>query len=390
MKIAHLADAHYGLHYDGPEPDSRFKDIVQTMNAVADRIIEEGCTHVVFAGDFFKDAKMYIDRAAIEILAVADWLRRLSDAGLQVIVISGTPSHDSISAYELLVEWHIPRVHIQTKPAMIPLDGAAFCCLPGMTRGNILTQEEHKGKQPEEIHGLMTEKIDEVTQGMRAMAYDQPIKLLVGHLTYAHADAGFDQLAMQHEPLLSRQAVQGFDLVMLGHIHRPQQVGNVFYSGAPERHRFNDEGVQAGFWIHEWVENAFQSSFIETLAREFLTLKLDEVQVARMVKERHLKWLFDQQPVRGKIVRVQYTCSETLHKQVDRRWLEKTLVDAGAYYVSGTQADVERQERARDQEVTQSLDPLMALERWAQEQSIPAAEITELQALASELLVEVW
>jgi DNA repair exonuclease SbcCD nuclease subunit len=65
------------------------------MDWAADRIIHEGCELVLFAGDAFKDARVYIDRATAEIRAFVSWIRKLSSAGIEVVIISGTPSHDA-------------------------------------------------------------------------------------------------------------------------------------------------------------------------------------------------------------------------------------------------------------------------------------------------------
>jgi exonuclease SbcD len=89
MKIAHVADSHWGLGYPGPDAYSRFDDIIRSMDFVADQIIAEHCELVLFAGDAFKDARVFLDRASIEISAFVAWLRKLSKAGIKVVVISG-------------------------------------------------------------------------------------------------------------------------------------------------------------------------------------------------------------------------------------------------------------------------------------------------------------
>ncbi|TYO94540.1 metallophosphoesterase family protein [Desulfallas thermosapovorans] len=101
MKVAHVGDIHWGLNYPGPAPDSRFKDITAAMDWVADRIIEEGCKLVLVAGDLYKDARVFLERASTEIAAAYNWLYKLGSAGIETVVISGTPSHDPVAAYEL-------------------------------------------------------------------------------------------------------------------------------------------------------------------------------------------------------------------------------------------------------------------------------------------------
>lgn len=398
MKIAHIGDIHWGMGYPGPSPDSRFNDITQVMDWTAERIIND-CDLVLVAGDMFKDARVFIDRASIEIKAAADWLRKFADADMPVVVISGTPSHDAISAYHLLREMRIPGVSIMTEPGVVEMNDLSIVCLPGMNRSSLVTQEEYRGLPPHAIHQIMTEKITETCQNLRAQCKGPTV--LLGHLTYDMADKGFEDVLMQHEPVLTREAVDGFDLVCLGHIHRPQRNENVFYCGSPERLSFNDEKITPGFWVHEIITDLpydnIESEFIETPARHYITLTIDETSV-ELFSKNGAGWWWDRDEdgstyyphINEKIVRIHYSCSEEINKQFNRKALEKALYDeGGAFYVAEIKADIQRQERARDQEVTESLGPVEALAKWAEKQGMVPREIAALQRMAGGLLEEV-
>jgi len=116
MRIAAIADIHQGLGFPGPNPFSRFEDINRVLDWTANRIIEEQCQLCFISGDCFKDAKVMLDRASQEISSIVRFLRKLSDADIETIVISGTPSHDAIAAYELIKEMDLPNVRIATQP----------------------------------------------------------------------------------------------------------------------------------------------------------------------------------------------------------------------------------------------------------------------------------
>ncbi|MDO7789132.1 metallophosphoesterase family protein [Desulforamulus aquiferis] len=386
MKIAHVGDIHWGLNYPGPTPEARFQDICRTMDWVADQIINEDCDLVLVAGDAFKDARVFLDRASVEISAFVAWLRKLTAAGIEVIVISGTPSHDAIAAYRLIQEMQLPRVTICTEPEVIHHDFVSIACLPGMNRSGVVTQEEFKGMAPHEIHAMMTERITATCRQMWESCNSPAI--LLGHLTYDMADKGFEDVLMQHEPVLTPEAIESFDLVALGHIHRPQQNGNVFYCGSPERLSFNDEGIDSGFWIHKWDEEVFISEFIDTPARRFRTITWDELLVRNFMKDTEFISSFYER-FDGQIIRLHYSCPDELNKQLDRKRIEKALYDAGAFFVSEIKADIHRQDRARDQEVTESLGPIEALAKWAEQQGISQEEVIELQSMAAGLLEEV-
>lgn len=389
MKLAHVADCHWGLNYPGPHSAARFEDITLTMDWVANRVIEEGCELVLFCGDAFKDARIYIDRATLEISAFVAWLRKVSSCGTEIVVISGTPSHDAISAYRLIDEMKIPGVTVFTSPGIHRTRGLDIACLPGMNRSSFATDEAYQGLAPHVFHQKMTDWITGECTRLRSRCSDQQPAVLMSHLTYDLADTGFEDALLMNEPILTDEAAGLFDLVTLGHIHRPQRAGrNVYYSGAPERHNFGDERTVPGFWIHEWSgdgsEVGFESTFIETPARRFKTIQWSGLEI-----EAWLDGQIDIRDVHDSVVRVHYSCSEELQKRFDRRSLERDLYDAGAFYVHEIKADVERNERARDAEVTDDLSPLSALAHWGKNQGVAKDEIATLQSLTAGLLEEV-
>lgn len=395
MKIAHIGDIHWGLGYPGPTPQSRFEDICRTMDWAADRIIGEECDLVLIAGDMFKDARVFLDRASLEIKAAVDWLRKFSEADIATIVISGTPSHDAIAAYELIKEMRLP-IPIMTEPDFIPMwinDGPInIACLPGMNRSSLVAQEEYRNLPPHQIHQIMTDKITQICHGLLSRCKEEAgsaVNILLSHLTYDLSDKGFEDVLMQHEPALTQEAVNGFDLVCLGHIHRPQQNGNVFYCGSPERLNFNDEKITPGFWIHEinldLAYDNINSLFIETPARHFYTAQWKERDVDRYLQGNGLSGFV----FKDAIVRLHYSCSEELAKLLDRKALERSLYKAEAFFVSEIKADVQRLDRARDQEVTESMGPVEALTKWAEQQGVVTDETIALQSMTANLLEEV-
>lgn len=388
MKIAHIADIHWGLGYQGPTPQARFDDITRVMDWTADRIIAEDCRLVIVAGDMFRKADISLDKASKEIKAAAAWLRKLTAAGLEIVVISGTPIHDPASAYDLLKDYQLPHVSIITQPDQMDVDcfeeGFSLSLLPGMDRSNFAAQEEYRGLPAHVIHQMMTDHITETCQTMLRDSNYSP-SILVGHLTYDLADTGFEDVLMQNEAILPTEAIKGYALVALGHIHRPQQNGTVFYSGSPERLSFNDEKVDAGFWIHDLNDGKFTSQFIQTPARRFVTLQLSEDEIADFVNG-NLYFDNDFCNIRDGIVRIRYSCSEDLNKALNRRTLEKALYDAGAFFVAEIKGDIQRSDRARDEEITESLGPVEAVRKWAENQEISPAEVNELAAMTAQLM----
>lgn len=67
-----------------------------------------------------------------------------------------------------------------------------------------------------------------------------------------NTESGQTQFLTQFEPVITQDMLLAadYDLVALGHIHRPQMINglrNVYYSGAVNAMNFNDEGQDRGF-----------------------------------------------------------------------------------------------------------------------------------------------
>lgn len=393
IKLAHISDCHIGVGYPGPTPFARFQDIEKILDWTADKLIEEKVQIALICGDCFKDAKVMLDRASQEIASIVRFLRRLSDANITTIMISGTPSHDAIPAYDLIDAMSIPRLIIWTKPGINRLRNIA--CLPGLNRAALLTQDEYKGLPPEQVHRIMTYKITQLCVGMAAQMPNDMPKILMAHMTYQGAETGFTDLLMQNEPILTREAVSGFDLVCLGHIHKPQTIdGKVFYSGPVERLSFNEEDVTPGFWVYDIQMNdtgykkqyLIQPQFIETPARRFVTRSFDNCIEAL---EMHGASFFGSgfaDDLKDAIVRIRYSCSEEVAKQLNRKELEKALYQAGCFYVAEIKGEVQRVDRVRDSQVTENLSVGQALDRWCIQQDIEEDERQALGAMTAELL----
>ena len=408
MKIAHTGDIHWGLNYPGPSPDARFKDITNVADFIADRIIEEQCEIVLVAGDLFKDARVFLDRASVEISAAVSWLRKFSEAGIPVVVISGTPSHDAIAAYELIREMRIPRVKICTTPEALTrcwievLDCLSIACLPGINRSTIASKDEYSKLPAHELHQLITNRITELTLSLAAQC-DQEAKILLSHITCAGADKSWEDLLQQQEPVLTKAAIEGagFDLVCLGHLHNAHRVEGLtvptYYSGSPERLRFDEENNTPGFWIHT-LGNTVASRFVETPARRFWTLDLnwkeeDPDAVVEVLSDPIYCLTggedMEKFPGREAICRVRYETTDAQAKLINQAQITRDLYDLCAFYVQGIEAKIQRTTRTRAAGATSELKPSDALQMWGEVNQVEADELAELTTRSQGLEQEV-
>ena len=394
MRIAHIGDTHWGLGYQGPREDSRFQDIDATMTWCAEKIIEKGCDVVLFAGDAFQSSRMYIDRASVEIRAFSRWLRTLSEAEIPVVVISGTPSHDSLPAYEIIRDMQIPGVTVQTTPKIVsPIEGLSVACIPGMNRSMIMRNEDFSGLSVEEIHAEMGKLLRDMALGMRV----QGANVLLTHLTVGGASKGFNDALLLHEPVLPQETLAHYPLSCLGHIHVPQEIplnvefldgdtreakAHAFYCGSPERLSFNDENVQTGFWIHDLGKDKSvrASEFVETTSRRFLTLDHSGEVVE---DEESLFSLEEETAIPGAIVR--FMGQSDRDSMAMRKSIMDKLYALGAFFVSSVTMVSPMDTLSRDQEhgFAEGITPVEAIRKWGEANGLDEETIAELQEYAN-------
>ena len=106
---------------------------------------------------------------------------------------------------------------------------------------------------------MFTDELAKVVLGLKAQCEPGVTSILSTHFTVPDATwraarpRYLHSLSPSSTPTPLKAA--DFDLVALGHIHRPQQLPEagraVFYCGSITGLNFNDEGQPRGFYIHD-------------------------------------------------------------------------------------------------------------------------------------------
>lgn len=401
MRILHTADWHID-EYPGRVQDGenlRRLNIALIINHIVDCAIAQRVQLFLFAGDAFKTKRPpYRD-----ILVVAEAFRRLTEAGIPVVAIPGNhdlPNDGRPGAFEVIEAMRIPGVKIMTRPgiarAVVPGEEIQVACLPSASKSQLLSKDEYKDLGPEQAHQVMSDKLRQIVYGLAAELDPGTPSVLLPHFTTVGCqyDSG-EHVFLAQEPVLSRDLFEPFDLVTLGHIHRAQQIEgtSAYYCGSPERINFNEEHQQKGFYLHRFDQSTreFESRFVETPARQFLTITKELTSVedlepwynelAGKVGEKYL--LLPE--TAGAIVRVRYTAPADVAKAVNHRRITDELMKS-AFWVAGIEALVDRSNRARDEEVTEAMGVTEALTKYLERNEIEDDGLTEL---AGELLADI-
>jgi len=101
MKILHTADWHIGS-FKGPEKEGvnlRSEDTMKCLRSLVETAEKEKPDLVLVSGDIFHQAEIWQGRSHKEVLQAREIILALSRAAGQVIVMRGTPNHDSEEAF---------------------------------------------------------------------------------------------------------------------------------------------------------------------------------------------------------------------------------------------------------------------------------------------------
>ena len=413
IKILHTADWHIGS-YPGPEVDgenARYHDVIRCLNHLVETAAQERPDISIISGDIFHQARVWSDRGLKESRAAIEIIRKLSQIA-PVVVLRGTPNHDSEQQFEMLKTAFVgdDSVSIITQPELVTVhtyggQPVQVAGVPGFDRGEY--RAKHPGLSREEETQVFTDLLAEIVVGLKAQCVSGLPSILSTHYTVpgCNMESGQTALFAQFEPVIYPDTIAGadFDLVALGHIHRPQKLDGLrdaYYSGSITGLNFNDEGQPRGFYIHELVTEfgaweVAASRFVETPYRKFETIRLtqtdiDGINAGAIDDVAYNTWGWRTQPeatMAGSIVRLLYTCSDAANKAFNKALLEKRLYDDGAFWVQEITPEEITASVNRD-ELTGDNSPEENLATYLAEKGVELADAERIVSLARPIISE--
>lgn len=398
MRILHTADWHLGS-FRGPEENGvnlRSQDTIKCLEEMVRVAQEEKPELVLVSGDIFDKAEIGQGRSHREVLQARRIILRFSEVAKYVIIMRGTPNHDSSEAFaELGAHFeHVGNVEVVTVPKVVSVEGFDIAVLPGFDRG--VYRAKFPGLSKEEENEAFTHELSNIVLGLKAQCVPGKKSILMSHYTVpgCNTESGQVMMLTQFEPILPLEALQaaGFDLVALGHIHRPQKVPNLencYYSGAINAMNFNDEGQERGFWIHESTPIGWNHEFYKTPYREFKTVHLDDDDIG-MINAGAYDMVGTQRwrgEIGGKITRVIYNCTYENNKALNTASLEKQLLDDGAFMVKEILPERIGESASRSN-MFGTTAPEANLREYLEEKQYPEEKIQELILKARPVIAE--
>lgn len=395
MKILHTADWHIG-NFPGPEKDGencRLKDTLLCIDELI-RVADQECPDLVLiSGDIFHQARVWSDRGLSETQLAIGKIQALANVA-PVVAMRGTPNHDGEEQFSALSQFfkNAPTrypVFVAMEPDVLniptPHGVAQVATVPGFDRG--FFRARFPGISREDECQIFTENLGKIVLTLRArMDAEGTTKILMAHYMVpgCNMESGQAQFFSGVDPIILPETIDGaqYDLIALGHIHRPQQLEtcrNAFYSGAVNALNFNDEGQDRGFYLHDTETG--EHTFFPTPYRRFLTYDWTDCEITAIlngdiddVAYHNWKWKVDQPAIiDGAVVRVLYECSAEKDKAFNRALVERRLYEDGAFWVAGISpsnitADVSRKELSEQSAPEANLREYLELKAFSEDE----------------------
>lgn len=245
LRILHSADWHLGRRF---ERNSLEDDQKAFLRWLCQTVTEESVDLVVIAGDVF-------DRALASEEAVAlldDGLDGLLQCGTKVVMIPG--NHDSArrlgfaAKRQAAAGIHVVSADEQAcRPRVIECANGAICvaAIPFLDPHSATTFR-YEGEGPRTHGSILEAAIATARDSLEGTLSS----LLVAHGTVIGATRSESERTVQigGATAIGADALEGFDVVALGHLHRPQSVNKndaIAYAGSPLPYSFSENHTKS-------------------------------------------------------------------------------------------------------------------------------------------------
>jgi len=244
MKILFSADWHLGYVLAGQFRQPRLPDQLRQIARIAAYAEEHQVDVLAIAGDVFEAQDRGAARDAVREMmsALAVPLAR----GMRIVAIAG--NHDSDYFMETANVWlgaqaagSDERIIMRTRPELVTVEAGGervnLALMPFPTDSRYDIQAEDMGGAGRR-NERVAKRFIEVAEELRKQASAQRLPtVLLTHVTVEGTSVGAHRIQQRDDVVVPRGGFPAFELTVVGHIHKPEQVGSApfYYVGALDR-----------------------------------------------------------------------------------------------------------------------------------------------------------
>ncbi|MEX0939918.1 MAG: exonuclease subunit SbcD [Candidatus Babeliales bacterium] len=347
ITFIHTADVHYGMeNYGKIDPQtgihSRLLDFDKAFNYCIDVAIERQVDLFLFAGDAYKTTNPSPTQQRLLLKS----LLRLHKAGIPIVIAVG--NHDNPLSFgksntlDMYGDLPLDGFHVIAKPTSFTLKTKngpiQIVGIPWPTRNTVSLSDTHKFKSSFELTEYISGRVHSIINHFAQQLDPEIPAVLMGHLTVTSGIfSGSEKRAIYgNDPVFlpSQLAIQPFDYVALGHLHRYQNLNEngyppLVYSGSIERIDFGERKEDKGFClvsIHEKNNTTYE--FIKTPQRPFIQIEVsiksttDESQTSQIIEK------IKEFDLTDAIVKIMYHLPPELKDMVDLAAIQRACHNA--------------------------------------------------------------
>ena len=345
ITFIHTADIHFGMeNYGKIDPKtgihSRLLDFEKALNNCIDFAIEKSVDFLLFAGNAYKTANPSPTQQKL----LMQCFFRLYKANIPIVIIVG--NHDNpvsfgkANALDVFGNLPLDGFHVIAKPTSFVLKTKngpiQIVGIPWPSRNNISINNKYILKSASEI----TEYIS-TTAGALINQFAQELDpkipaIFTGHLTVSSGIfSGSEKRAIYgNDPIFlpSQLAIEPFDYIALGHLHRYQNLNPkgypaIVYSGSIERVDFGERKEDKGFCYVKIKEKGNTShEFIKSPMRPFIQIEA-HLQVEGDQTNQLLE-IIKNHNIENAIVKIVYYLPSGIKDSVNLRIIQETCEKA--------------------------------------------------------------
>lgn len=334
IKFFHTADIHFGVeNYGRIDPatgiHSRLLDFKKCLEFCIDQAIEQDIDFFMFSGDAYKTA---YPTPTQQKLFLQQFLR-LNHHGVPVVIVVGNHDHPmsfgKAHALDIFGDLPVDGFHIFSRPEILKLTTKSgviqIVGIPWPSRHSLIAKTDLRFKNSQEIVEHLAQAVAQIITSLASQLDPKVPAILAGHLTVSEGIfSGSEKTAiLGSDPILlpSQLAIEPFDYVALGHLHRFQDLNPrgrcpIVYSGSPERIDFGERNETKGFCsVSISDDKKTEYSFIRTPARPMI-----QIDVVLSKDSNQTKQVLDaiaHHDIHDAIVKIVYHVPEEVNDLVD-------------------------------------------------------------------------
>ncbi len=292
IKVIHTADIHFGMENYGKIDSktgihSRLLDFKKALDFCIDYAIKEEADLFIFSGDAYKTAHPTPTQQKL----LMNCLLRLAKAGIPMVIVVG--NHDNALSFgkahslEIFNDIPLEEFYVISSPktlTIITKNGPVqIVGMPWPTRNALALQSNYETIKADDITHYIAQAVAHIIKDCAEKLDPSIPAILAGHLTVSSGIfSGSEKRAIYgNDPVLmpSQLAIEPFDYVALGHLHRYQVINpgrypEIVYAGSIERIDFGERKEPKGFCVIYLEKNKTTHAFIETPTRPFIQIEV--------------------------------------------------------------------------------------------------------------------